>query len=298
MSAADDFQRETKSDPKRLAATIVALEAQGYRITKKAPVERARVRLDLKYKPGGSLKVGIVSDTHIGSTLQQITALHDFYKYADSKGAAAFLHGGDVLEGIHQAHRDAAYEQYAFGVDAQVKAAAEQYPKSENGLTYHVAGNHDDWAFQNVGVSSGAMIESARPDMKYLGYHSAFVDISGVRFLLQHGSRGGGSYAKSYKPQKLIEGMSDADRAATDVALFGHWHNELYLGRYLGMFGFMLPCFKAQDRFLRSLGKNPTIGGLLLDIEFTRDRRIWNVRPDFRYYSAVVGDFPGGEHRG
>ncbi len=282
--------------PKDLHAIVTTLEAEGYRITKKAPVERARVTLDLKVRPGGIIKVGVVSDTHIGSTLQQVTALRDFYAYADEKGCAAYLHGGDVLEGIHQAHRDAAYEQYAHGVDAQVNAVADQYPHSKNAVTYHVAGNHDDWAFQNVGVSSGALIEQRRPDLKYIGYHSAFVDVSGVRFLIQHGSRGGGSYAKSYKPQKLLEGMSDADRNTTDVALFGHWHNELYLGRYLGMFGFMLPCFKAQDRFLRSLGKNPTIGGLLLEIEFTRDKRIWNVRPDFRYYEAMVGDYPGSEH--
>lgn len=271
---------------------ISALEEKGYRVTKKPPMERTTTALDIKVKPGGKVVVGIVSDTHIGSTLQQTTALRDFYRYADDRGAQAYLHGGDVLEGIHQAHRDAAYEQYAFGVDSQVAAVVEQYPHSKNGSTFQIAGNHDDWAFQNVGVSSGAMIAAGRKDMPYLGYHSAFVEVAGVRFLLQHGSRGGGSYAKSYKSQRLLEGLSDNERTATDIALFGHWHQELYLGRWVGVFGFMLPCFKAQDRFLRSLGRNPTIGGLLLEIEFTRDRKVWNIRPDFRYYEAKTNDYP------
>lgn len=284
---------EKRLTPKDAQVMIAALETEGYRITKRAPVERASAKLDLAVKPGGTVRVGIVSDTHFGSKFQQPTALRDFYRYADSRGVQAYLHGGDMLEGIHQAHRDAAYEQYAHGVDAQVGAAASQYPKSGNAPTHFVDGNHDSWAFENVGVTTGSMLADKRPDLRYLGYHSAFVEIPGVRFLVQHGARGGGSYARSYRTQKLIEGLSDTERQATDVALFGHWHTDLYLGRYMGVLGFMLPCFKAQDRFLRSLGKNPTIGGLVLEVEYTRNREIWNVRQDWKLYEPRLDDYPG-----
>lgn len=274
---------------------IAALEGSGYRITKNPPKERASAKLDVAIKPGDTVRVGIVSDTHIGSTKQQITALRDFYRYADERGVVAYLHAGDVTEGIHQAHRDAAYEQYAHGVDAQVEAVVTQYPRSENAPTEFVDGNHDDWAFQNVGVTTGSLITAKRPDLRYRGFHSAFMSVGPIRFLVQHGSKGGGAYAKSYKPQKLIEGLADNERTQTDVALFGHYHQDLYLGRYMGVFGFMLPCFKAQDRFLRSLGRNPTIGGVVLEIETTRDRKVWNLRQDWRLYEPVVGDYPGGE---
>ena len=178
---------------------IEELEKQGYRVQKKPPVERASAQLQFPIKAGGSVKVGLVADTHIGSTLQQITALTDFYKYADSRGVQAYLHAGDMLEGIHQAHRDAAYEQYAHGVDAQVKAVEQQYPRSQNGPTHFIDGNHDDWAFQQAGITSGALIAAKRDDLKYLGYHSAFVTLNDqVRFLLQHGARGGVAYTKSY----------------------------------------------------------------------------------------------------
>lgn len=282
--------RPLTSDERRIY--VEALEQDGFRITKSAPKERAAAKLDLTVKPGSTVRVGVVSDTHIGSKYQQITALRDFYKYADGRGVQAYLHGGDVLEGIHQAHRDAAYEQYAFGVDAQVDAVVSQYPKSANGDTLHVAGNHDDWAFQNVGVTSGSMIQARRPDLKYLGYHSAFVELGEIRILVQHGSKGGNSYAKSYRVQKLIEGLSDEERTATDLAMFGHWHNDGYLGRYMGVMTFMLPCFKAQDRFLRMLGRNPTIGGLVLEIEFTRDKKVWTVRQDWRLYEPRLNDYP------
>lgn len=280
--------------PKDQQALIEALEAEGFSISKKPPKERASAKLDITLKPGATVRIGIVSDTHIGSKFQQISSLRDFYQYADSRGVQAYLHAGDMLEGIHQAHRDAAYEQYAHGVDAQVSAVVKQYPKS-NARTYFVDGNHDDWAFQNVGVTSGAMIEAKRPDFTYLGYHSAFVELGNMRFLIQHGSKGGSAYAKSWKSQKLIEGLADNERTNTDVAIFGHYHQDAYIGRYMGVFGFMVGCFKAQDRFLRMLGKSPTIGGLILEIETTRDRRIWNLRQEWRYYQPVLGDYPGGE---
>jgi len=279
------------SDERRIY--IEALEADGFQLSKKPRIERASAKLDIKVKPGGTVRIGIVSDTHIGSKFQQITSLRNFYKYADSKGVQAYLHGGDMLEGIHQAHRDAAYEQYAHGVDSQVNACVKQYPISANGPTYFVDGNHDSWAFENVGVTTGSMIAAKRDDLKYLGYHSAFVDLDSVRFLLQHGARGGSSYAKSYRIQKLVEGLADNERAATDVALFGHWHQDSYIGRYMGVFSYMLPCFKAQDRFLRSLGKNPTIGGLVLEIEFSRDRKVWSIRDDWRYFEPTLDDYPG-----
>lgn len=294
MTLKEDFTKVAPTNPKKIREQIEALEREGYRITKQPPKERAASRLDVKLAPGATLKVGIISDTHFGSRFQQATALADFYRYCDERGVDAFLHGGDILEGIHQAHRDAAYEQYAHGVDAQVSAVAEQYPKSKNAPTNFIDGNHDSWAFENVGVTTGTMIEQRRPDLKYLGFHSAFVTIGPVRFLIQHGARGGGgTYAKSYKPQKLVEGLAEAERTQLDIALFGHYHQDLYLGRYMGVFSFMLPCFKAQDRFLRSLGRNPTIGGLLLEVEFTRDMKVWNLRQDWRYSEPRQSDFPG-----
>lgn len=270
---------------------IDALERDGFRITKDAPLERASVKLDLDLTPGGTIHIGVISDTHIGSKHQQITALTDFYRYADSRGVSDYLHGGDILEGLH-VHRDAVTEQYAHGGDAQVEAAVAQYPRSQNGRTHFIDGNHDAWVFENAGVTTGKMLAKDRPDLDYLGYYSAFVEVGGLRILLQHGAKGGGPYGKSYKPQRLLEQLAVEERSATHIALYGHWHTDLYLGRYQGVFGFSLPCFKKQDRFLRSIGKSPTIGGVVLEIEFTRDFKVWDVRQEWRYYAPVEADYP------
>ena len=292
MTLAEKFAQQTAGRVKD-RTLIEEMERRGFHITKDPPKERTSARLDIKVKPGGTVKIPLVSDTHMGSRFQQVSALTDFYRYCDAKGAQAYLHAGDLLEG-HHVHRDSVYEQFAFGVDEQVTNAVRHYPVSKNGPTHFIDGNHDSWSFENAGVTSGSLLAGKRPDLKYLGYYSAWVEVGGLRIYLAHGSRGGGAYAKSYKPQKLIESMAIEDASATNIAAFGHWHQDAYVGRIRGMFGFMLPCFKAQDRFLRSLGKEPTIGGLMLEVEFTRDMKVWDVRQDWRYYSPKAGDFPGG----
>ena len=282
--------------PKKLsddAVLIQALEERGFQITKNPPVQRARAKLDLAVKPGGTIKIGLVSDTHLGNRNQQITSLTDFYRYADDHGAQAFLHAGDFMDGLH-VHRDSVYGQFAHGVKAQTDYAGKAYPKSKNGKTLFIDGNHDMWSFGNAGVVSGEGLAERRDDLQFLGQQSAFVEVGKLRIYLCHGSKGGGAYAKSYKPQKLLEQMEVEERSQTHLAFFGHWHNEIYAGRYQGVFTWSLPCFQSQTGFERVIGKSPTIGGLFLEVEFDRAMRVWDVRQSWRYYQPRIGDYPGG----
>lgn len=272
--------------------SIAALEADGFRVVKKPMKENATARLDLSVKPGGTVRMGIVSDTHLGNRNQQITALTDFYRYADSKGAQAYLHGGDLLDGLH-VHRDAVYGQFVHGLDAQLKYAAEAYPKSAKGPTYAIQGNHDLWYYGNVGASTGVYLQEKRPDIIDLGHQAAFLEFAGLRSYLCHGAKGGMSYARSYKLQKLIEQMEVEQRSQTDLAFFGHWHTYADLGRYQGVFTWSLGAFQAQTGFERTLGKSPSVCGMFLEIETTRDRKIWNVKTEIRWYEARKNDYPG-----
>ena len=294
MSKADkeaDAIVQRLSDKKR-QAHIEALERDGFRITQKPPKERATAKLDITVKPGGVVRLGIVSDTHLGNRNQQITALTDFYKYADSKGAQAFLHGGDLLDGLH-VHRDAVYGQFVHGLDAQLGYAAEAYPKSANGPTYAIQGNHDLWYYGNVGASPGIYLHEKRADIIDLGHQAAFLEFAGLRSYLCHGARGGMSYARSYKLQKLIEQMEVEQRSQTDLAFFGHWHTFADLGRYQGVFTWSLGAFQSQTGFERTLGKSPSVCGLFLEIETTRDRKVWTVKTAVRWFEPRQGDYPG-----
>jgi hypothetical protein len=214
---ADEGRPTRRLPSKARQAAIERLERDGYRVIAEPPIERAVAKLGVRVKPGGTVKIGAVSDTHIGSNYQQITSLTDFYAYADARGVTQFLHAGDMLEGLH-VHRGAAYEQYALGAAKQAKAAVAQYPRSKNGPTNWIEGNHDAWTYENSGVEVNELITPKRPDLVYLGYYSAFVEVGPLRILLQHGAKGGGPYGKSYKPQRLLEQLEPIERERTQIA--------------------------------------------------------------------------------
>ena len=135
----------SKLNPKETGALIEMLEAEGYSVDRTPQKERVRTSIlrDLA-KPGKTIRIGVCSDTHLGSKFQQLTYLRDFYKYADSRGVAAFINAGDIVDGPVQFHRDQPYGNFRHGFDAQVKYAAEVYPRSTIGAeTHFIDGNHD-----------------------------------------------------------------------------------------------------------------------------------------------------------
>ena len=56
---------------------------------------------------------------------------------------------------------------------------------------------------------------------------------------------------------------------------------------------FAVPCFQRQTRFLKTLGVQPVLGGIVLQIEFGQ-RGVWSVTPTWRLYrEPLADDHPG-----
>jgi predicted phosphodiesterase len=274
---------------------IEELEADGYQITKTRTRRAAISILPELAKPGQTVKIGVVSDTHANSEEQQLTYLRDFYRYADSKGVSAFLHAGDLDDGHPRMHKDAVYHHFNTGFQRRVKYVADTYPVSQNGKTFFIEGNHDYSWWIDSGLSFGTELALRRPDMEYLGYQSATVDVGAARFSLVHGTIGGLSYAYSYKLQKYIEGLDAEERNHIDVVLMGHFHVAMGPLFEQGLAAYLLPCFQSQTNYIKRLNKQPRIGGLVLEVEFGQ-KGVWNIRPDWRIYKEpLLNDYPGGK---
>ena len=149
------------------------------------------------------------------------------------------------------------------------------YPKSRRGvLTYGIGGNHDDSFLSDGGTNVVRQIAARRPDIEYVGQDAAYITIAGMRIYVQHPD-GGGSYAKSYKPQKLSEAIP-LDKEVS-LHLIGHYHNSGYF-RQKRTAVLMLPCFQSQYSWLARKGLHPDIGGWILDIwidDAGRASRVW-----------------------
>lgn len=209
------------------------------------------------------VRIGFVSDTHGGSKFEQLTALRRFYRYADEREVDFFIHGGDFVQGSHRMHLGMEHELHAFGADAQTAYVAQTFPASERNVpTYAISGNHDDSFLKDGGVNVVRNLAASRADIVYVGQDAAYLTIGNLRMYVIHPD-GGGSYARSYKPQKITESLP-ADRNLALVAI-GHYHQSGSF-KHQRARALMLPCFQSQYAWLARKGLSPDIGGIIVDL--------------------------------
>lgn len=239
------------------------LHEKGYVLWKAPEVTKRVFKVDMSRFKGRKVRVGIVSDTHLGSQFQQISYLRAFYRHLSQRRIGIVLHAGDLLagEGLYRGHR---YELFAIGADAQIDYAVNNYPGYKSITTYLISGNHDAVFQKRVGIDAVKAVCRRREDMVYLGYGGARVEIGGVKFDLLHPD-GGVPYARSYRAQKIIEQLAGGNKP--HVLILGHLHVTDILPNYRNVLGLIAGCFQAQTPYLKRKGLAPDIGGFILEFE-------------------------------
>jgi len=246
--------------------------------------------------PEGKTSLAIISDTHLGSNYEQLTALREFIDeaddYNDGRGVDAILHAGDMTQGTPKMHRGMEHEVHVRSLEGQVGYSAAVLPHSRHGTPYYViSGNHDDSWTNESGANVIRQIARLRDDVRYIGQDSCYFTMQGdddveLRTYLVHPD-GGQSYAKSYKPQKLTEAIPIDSR--TQLAIIGHYHT-------FGVFevqktiAIMQPCFQGQYPWMVRKSLYPTIGGIIVDIEFD-DAKVKRFDYSLRKYPELREDY-------
>jgi len=263
---------------------INEMQERGYFVTK------APKRQDYTFTPsltefeGETIKVGIVSDTHLCSRYQQLTHLHSFYELCKKRGIEQIFHAGDITDGqsVYKGHE---FELFLHGADAQVDYCVKNYPKVDGIKTIFVCGNHDESHWNKAGVDVGKAIAKRRKDMKYLGFHGAYIALNGNKkaIYLHHGA-GGCAYARSYKIQKLIEQFSPDQKPY--MLFVGHYHVSNWLPMYRNVSAWTLPCFQGQTSYLKRRGLYPELGGLIM--EFVVGKNNKPILPKFEFVPFYV----------
>lgn len=267
---------------------IVALEAAGYMVTADAPgTER---NIDLGGAPVGTVRFGVVSDTHLGHKHQQLTHLRAFCKEAEAWRVDFMLHAGDVVDGGRM-HRDQEYELFRHGAIAQGKYAAEELPRVKVGRRVVpwkvIGGNHDGSFFNDAGADVLEYLNQ-RPDVAVLGAPAAMFHYGPLRIYLMHPD-GGPSYARSYKLQKIVEGF-EAD-AKPHILLAGHWHVQCHVSTR-NVEAFALPCFQSQTAYLKRKGLQPVVGGYLFEVIYNELGPLSITSRFVRYSNPIPADYP------
>lgn len=280
--------------PQRVRNALAVLERSGKSIHRAGDMVSAyvlpgvehRVRVDV----GGAsrFKVGIVSDTHFGSKMQQPSALRAYMERAtDEHEPVCWLHVGDLTDGFG-VYRGQANEVWLTGADEQAEYAASAYP--DTGCpTKIIGGNHDESFLKSSGSDVIRRFAALRQDVEPVGWRGAYVDVGGVSFYLWHGS-GGVAYARSYRLQKRIESFGDSDKP--HILLAGHWHQYCHVW-HRGVHGFLVPSFQGTTLYIRSLGYESLVGGMVLEVVLDDEGEPAVIVPHVtRIRDVPVSDYP------
>lgn len=199
---------------------------------------------------------------------------------------------------MYRGHMD---EIFLHGAEAQEEYAVKNYPRSERKTkTYIIGGQHDYCYIKQNGHNSLKAICKERKDLIYRGFFAASFNIKGFLISLQHPG-GGVAYARSYKIQKILEGMTgemvEIIRTYPEqlnqlplVTLFGHWHVKALLPGYMGIDGISLPCFQSQTIYLKQKGLMPNIGCVILEIWLNQDGGLGEIKCRFISMQGQIKD--------
>ena len=221
-------------------------------------------------------KIGVISDGHLGSKYSPIEFHLEAFKTFEKENVECILHCGDVVEGLNPKRADTQiYELSHIGYKQQRDLAVDVFSKCDIPM-YLISGNHDSW-YSHMGADIVEEICSERPNMTYLGYNQADIDIDGATLRLFHGGDGN-SYALSYRLQKLSESFTSGKKP--NILLTGHVHKMCYV------FDRMIHCVSVPSIQMQTpwmAGKKIAAHTGFLIIEFdTNHNGVCNFQ--FRYY--------------
>lgn len=226
-----------------------------------------RYKLELNSK--NKLKLGVLSDLHIGSLCCNEDAIVSYYQTAVKQGVRTFLCAGDLLDG-HRIYRGQEFELRELGY-AKQKAAfvklAKRLPK--NAITYFVTGNHDASFKRLSGALVGEAIDKACDRWHYLGEDIAQFEINtpqGLKRLAMLHPDGGTAYALSYKPQKIVDAWAGGSKP--HLLAIGHYHKAEFIPRYRNVKILQAGTFQEQTPFMARKGLAADVGGWIVEWQF------------------------------
>jgi len=181
-------------------------------------------KLDIE---GEHIKFLALGDDHIGSSYFEESVLLSAFKEAEKQGCTFMVNTGDLIEGM-SGRPGHIYELRQIGYSEQRKEAIRLYSQWKKPI-YVIEGNHPAWinTKQDAGLNIIEDICERVPDMHYLGGHEGRLNINGVDIMLVHGNDASGSYAFSYRLQKIAEMFTGGEKP--QVCFVGHSHKSIYI---------------------------------------------------------------------
>ena len=128
------------------------------------------------------LRVIVLSDTHIGNSLQRLDVLDETYNYCIKHNIHTIFNCGDLLNGLLPSKTGSIIiKDYEKQIDLFLKS----YPFDPNIINFTLLGNHDK-DFFNGGLDLRQILNIGRYDIKILNYEDALIKVKNDKIRLIH----------------------------------------------------------------------------------------------------------------
>ena len=207
------------------------------------------------------IRIGLMSDTHIGSKYQDLSVLEDIFKRFKKEKVEAIYIAGDITEGYNM-RPGHSFECSLHGADEQIKGVVDNIPSNKKQI-YFITGDHDHSHFKRQGIDVGIHIDERRKDMHYLGMFNATIKLAkNTSLMLVHPAKGT-AYAISYHPQKMVESFSGGEKP--NILAIGHYHKIENLF-YRNIHVYQTGCIQSQTGWMKRMNLSAHKGAWIVDL--------------------------------
>jgi predicted phosphodiesterase len=251
-------------------------------------------------------RIGVLSDTHLGSKYQSLSLVKKAYEIFDQANVDLVCLPGDIFDGVRMYNRHQ-FEVWTESADEIHSYVAQRFPRlSDGGKTYVIRGNHDFSFQKRAGLDVVARLAKDRPDIINIGDFIASIRLEQLDMTIGMGHPSKGiAYARSYNPQKIAEAIAhealQKARLAVEtlsltnsiphVLLLGHWHNRCMIS-YLGMEVMAVAGMQQQTPFAQSKGYPCSLEVMVLHCYRGTDAELVNglsrIRPEIYSLNRFV----------
>ena len=242
----------------------------------------------LNYR-GERVKIGIVSDVHLGSLYERLDILALAYKVFADEGITTVYNCGDLIDG-ESMYRGHQYEIRIHGADAQINHFVDSYPQVDGIKTHFITGNHDLVYQKTMGLDIGHRVNELRDDMKYLGPEQADIEVhngKGKIILRLFHPGGGTAYAISYRMQKIVESFTGGEKP--HILCVGHFHKSEYLPFYRNVAVFQAGTLQMQTSYMARKSIAAMVGFWILEFGIDKTNSITRLKGEFFPYFEKGG---------
>ena len=128
------------------------------------------------------LRVIVLSDAHIGNSLQRLDVLDEVYNYCIKNNIHTIFNCGDLLNGLLGKSWGIVIKK---DYEKQINMFLKSYPFDPSIINFSILGNHDR-DFFNGGLDLRQLLNKKRFDIKTLDYENAFIKVKNDEIRLIH----------------------------------------------------------------------------------------------------------------